>query len=60
MWRYTALRFVDAVPTVLLVLTLVFVAMRLLPAPDVPRRRRLVNQPDVWRGSPEGVIWYWY
>lgn len=31
MARYVAMRFVDAVPTVLLVLTLVFVTMRLLP-----------------------------
>ncbi len=31
MWRAVALRVVDAVPTLLLVLTLVFVAMRVLP-----------------------------
>ena len=31
MARYLALRLLDAVPTVLLVLTLVFVAMRILP-----------------------------
>jgi peptide/nickel transport system permease protein len=30
-WRYIVLRILDAVPTVLLVLTLVFVALRLLP-----------------------------
>ena len=31
MWRAIALRIVDAIPTVFLVLTLVFVAMRILP-----------------------------
>jgi peptide/nickel transport system permease protein len=30
-WRYIGLRILDAIPTVLLVLTLVFVAMRILP-----------------------------
>ena len=31
MWRVIALRIIDAVPTLFLVLTLVFVAMRILP-----------------------------
>src|SRR5271155_4586160 len=31
MWRYICQRVVDAIPTVLLALTLVFVALRLLP-----------------------------
>ena len=31
MGRYLLLRLVDAIPTVLLVLTLVFIAMRILP-----------------------------
>jgi peptide/nickel transport system permease protein len=31
MWRYIALRVLDAIPTVLLVLTLVFVVLRILP-----------------------------
>ena len=31
MWRYLGLRILDAIPTVLLVLTLVFIALRILP-----------------------------
>ena len=52
MWRLVASRVLDAIPTMLLVLTLVFVAMRLLPGdPALDERSRWMAV--VAHGRPE-------